>query len=107
MVEPERQTWRKTALSVLCGRGQVARNQRAQLSAKPRCTLAAEGPFKLILRLFPQLRRSAKPFRASLGEVQLLAAPVHGAVLDADETVALQRQHGSTQCGAIHDQLTR
>src|SRR5215831_11821418 len=105
-VEPERQTWAQTALIVLRWSAQVARNESAQLGAKPRCTLAAEGPFKLILRLFPQLCRSAKPFHAGLGEVQLLAAPVSCAVLDADETVALQRQHGAAQCGAIHDQLT-
>src|SRR5947208_11608263 len=37
--------------------------------------------------------------------MQLLAAAIQGPLLDADEPVTLQRQHGPSQCRAIHDEL--
>ena len=75
----------------------------AALDARSRPNAAVE----LHLRLAPQAARNTKPLGACLGQVQLLAAAIQRPVLDADEAVTLQRQHGTSQRRTIHDQLAR
>src|SRR5436309_13830821 len=89
----------------MCGRRKVVLNERLQLIAEPRCALRTESFIELRLRLSPRLVRSAQPLGTHFGELKLLAAAVQSAVFDADETVALQWQHGSAESRAIHHQL--
>src|SRR6266851_2701901 len=84
---------------------ELARSNGAQLLAQGRCALATERRLELHLRFGPQLPRNAKPLGTCLGQVQLLAAAIQGPVLYADEPVALQRQHGPSEGGSIHDKL--
>src|SRR5207253_10422355 len=73
----------------------------AQLIPQMRSALRTERALEMRLRVAPQLSRGTKPLRTRFGQVQLLAPSIRGSVLDDDESVTLQGQHGSSQCRSV------
>ena len=72
-------------------------------AARPAPNLSSEPS----LSLNPQFRGTLQALGTGFRHGKLLAAAIQCAVLDGDEAVTLQRQHGPAKRGAIHDQLAR
>ena len=82
--------------------GRSVADNLVQQGAQTNGSLTAEGGRKLSLRILPALESGPQPFEAGVRQSQFLAATVRAARLDADQSVAFERQDVSAKRGAVH-----
>jgi hypothetical protein len=83
-------------------RRKVGRRNLVHQGAEANGSLPAKGGRKLSLRIFPPLDRAPQAIEAGVRQSQLLAATVRAAWLDADQSIAFERQDVSPKGGAVH-----
>src|ERR1700677_1878654 len=88
-------------------RGKIGRRDVVQKSAQSNGSLITKGARRLSLRILPALEPGPQPFEPRVRQSQLLAATVRAARLDADQSVAFERQDVSAERGPVHHHLLR
>src|SRR3984957_11851088 len=84
-----------------CG-GEIGRRNLVQQRPQTNSSLLAERGRKLSLRILPALVSSPKALKAGLRQSQLLAATVRAARLNADQSVAFERQDVPAKRRSVH-----